>query len=102
LLELARKRIAAEPQRYDEYIYGEHEVGGTGVLYLTKKNVSFAALGLPTFDDKPVSSLTESIQHRVFQYFIPPIAVYSILGGIMAYNHRRHKNAGTEGGDDEL
>ena len=102
MLALARRRLAEEPERYEPQIYGEHEVGGTGVLYLTRKHVSFAALGLPAFGDKPVSSLTESIQHRVFQYFIPPIAVYSLLGGIMAFNHRRHKKAGKEGGDDEL
>ncbi len=101
LLRIAKERIAAEPERYAETIYGEYEVGGTGVFYLTKKKVSYAALGLPDFDYRPVSGLTESIQHRIFQYFIPPIAVYSILGGIMAYNQRRKKNAGIEGGDDE-
>ncbi len=101
LLKLARKRIEAEPARYLDHIYGEKEVGGTNVLYLTKPKVAFASLGLGDFDYKAVSGLTESIQHRIFQYFIPPIAVYSILGGIMAYNQRRKKDAGKLGGDDE-
>jgi Fe-S-cluster-containing dehydrogenase component len=101
LIRIARARIDAAPELYLDHIYGEQEVGGTGVLYLTKKNLAFAALGLGDFDYKPVSGLTESIQHRIFQYFIPPIAVYSILGGIMAYNQRRKHNAGIEGGDDE-
>jgi Fe-S-cluster-containing dehydrogenase component len=101
LIRIARARIDAAPDLYLDHIYGEQEVGGTGVLYLTKKNLAFAALGLGDFDYKPVSGLTESIQHRIFQYFIPPIAVYSILGGIMAYNQRRKHNAGIEGGDDE-
>jgi len=101
LLKLARRRIEEEPGRYLNHIYGEKEVGGTNVFYLTRPNVQFAALGLPVFDYKAVSGLTESIQHRIFQYFIPPIAVYSILGGIMAYNQRRKKNAGHTGGDDE-
>lgn len=101
LLNLARRRIEAEPGRYLDHIYGEKEVGGTNVLYLTKPQVQFAGLGLPDFDYRPVSLLTENIQHRIFQYFIPPIAVYSILGGIMAYNQRRKKNAGQLGGDDE-
>jgi len=101
LLRIARQRIKAEPERYLDHIYGEKEVGGTNVLYLTRKNVQFAALGLPDFEYQAVSGLTESIQHRIFQYFIPPIAVYSILGGIMAYNQRRKKNAGIEGGEDE-
>ncbi|WP_303721167.1 hydrogenase 2 operon protein HybA [Malonomonas rubra] len=101
LIKLARKRIEAEPERYLDHIYGEKEVGGTGVFYLTKPNVAFAGLGLQDFEYKAVSGLTESIQHRIFQYFIPPIAVYSILGGIMAYNQRRKKAAGKLGGDDE-
>lgn len=101
LLKLARKRIENEPERYLDHIYGEKEVGGTNVLYLTRPEVQFAGLGLPDFDYKAVSGLTESIQHRIFQYFIPPVAVYSILGGIMAYNQRRKKDAGQIGGDDE-
>ncbi len=101
LLKIARKRIEAEPERYLDHIYGEKEIGGTNVFYLTKPKVAFASLGLQDFDYKAVSGLTESIQHRIFQYFIPPIAVYSILGGIMAYNQRRKKEAGKLGGDDE-
>jgi Fe-S-cluster-containing dehydrogenase component len=101
LLKEAHRRIESEPHRYLNHVYGENEVGGTNVLYLSKPKVQFAALGLPEFEYKAVSGLTESIQHRIFQYFIPPIAVYSILGGIMAYNQRRKKNAGQTGGDDE-
>lgn len=101
LLALAKQRIKAQPDLYLDHVYGEAEVGGTNVLYLTKKNVSFASLGLPAFGHKGVAVLTESIQHRLFQYFIPPIAIYSILGGIMYFNQKRKKNAGTLGGDDE-
>jgi len=100
LLKIARDRIEAEPDRYEDHIYGEREVGGTNVFYLTKKQVAFASLGLPDFDYRPVSGLTESIQHRIFQYFIPPIAVYTILGGIMFYNQRRKNLAAqAQGGD---
>jgi len=101
LLKIARGRIAAEPQRYLDHIYGENEVGGTCVLYLTRPEVRFAAFGLPDFGYRPVSDLTESIQHRIFQYFIPPIAVYGILGSIMIFNQNRRKKKGEEGGDDE-
>ncbi|AMV73648.1 hydrogenase 2 operon protein HybA [Desulfuromonas carbonis] len=101
LLKIARARIAAEPERYLDQVYGENEVGGTCVLYLTRKDVAFAGLGLQPFGYKPVSDLTESIQHRIFQYFIPPIAVYGVLGGIMFYNQNRKRKAGTEGGDDD-
>lgn len=34
LLEVAKKRVWGEPDRYVHHIYGEREVGGTSVLYL--------------------------------------------------------------------
>jgi formate dehydrogenase beta subunit len=35
LLETARSRIYTEPGKYHPHLYGEHEVGGTGWLYIT-------------------------------------------------------------------
>lgn len=46
LIEEARKRIYGEPDRYYHEIYGEHEVGGTGWLYLSA--VPFEQLGFRT------------------------------------------------------
>ncbi len=46
LIEVARARIYAEPNKYIHHIYGEHEVGGTGVLYLSA--VPFEEIGLRT------------------------------------------------------
>jgi ferredoxin len=46
LIEEARKRIYGEPDRYYHEIYGEHEVGGTGFLYLSA--VPFEQLGFRT------------------------------------------------------
>ncbi len=45
LLAEAHQRIAARPDRYVDHVYGEHEVGGTAVLYLS--DVPFAAIGFP-------------------------------------------------------
>lgn len=38
LIKEARRRIKAEPDKYMDHIYGEHEVGGTRVLYITAKD----------------------------------------------------------------
>ncbi len=46
LLQEARRRIAASPDRYFDYIYGEKELGGLGWLYLAA--VPPKELGLPT------------------------------------------------------
>ena len=45
MLAEAHSRIAAQPDRYVDHVYGEHEVGGTAVLYLS--DVPFAAIGFP-------------------------------------------------------
>lgn len=46
LLAEAKRRIAAEPERYVDHVYGEREAGGTGWLYLSR--VPFEKLGFPT------------------------------------------------------
>ncbi len=38
LLKEARKRIKAEPNKYINKVYGEHDVGGTNVMYVTAKD----------------------------------------------------------------
>ncbi len=46
LLKLARKRIADNPGKYVDHIYGEREMGGTSWLYLS--GVPFEQLGFQT------------------------------------------------------
>jgi len=43
LIRIARERIISNPDDYVDHIYGEHEAGGTGVLYLS--SVPFEQLG---------------------------------------------------------
>lgn len=67
LLSEARQRIVANPGQYFPHIYGEHEAGGTGVLYLT--GVAPAEMGLPTnvgTDPYPEST-------REFLYGVPMV-----------------------------
>ncbi len=81
LLKAARQRIEKQPDRYVPKIYGEHEVGGTGWLYLAE--VPFEKLGLLKLGEKPVTALNETVQHSIFKHWVPPIALYSVLGGLM-------------------
>nr|MDA3822147.1 4Fe-4S dicluster domain-containing protein [Bacteroidales bacterium] len=58
LIAEARKRIALNPDLYQDVIYGEHEAGGTGWLYLSA--VPFEELGLNTkVSKKPYPELTK-------------------------------------------
>jgi formate dehydrogenase iron-sulfur subunit len=55
----AKAQIASTPDRYIDHVYGEHEVGGTSMLYLS--DVPFAQLGFPTFGERTVSGYAETV-----------------------------------------
>lgn len=77
----AKKRIKNDPDKYYDHIYGEHEVGGTAWLYLSDQDL--AGKVFPKLGDDPAPGISESIQHGLFAYFVPPVALYALLGGIM-------------------
>ena len=86
LLREAHHRIAASPDRYVPTVYGEHEAGGTQVLYLS--SVSFAALGLPALGDQAIPYFTENLQHAIYQGFIAPVVLYGALAVVMFRNRK--------------
>jgi len=69
LLEIARARIYADPENYNHEIYGEHEVGGTGLLYLA--SVPFEELGLRT--DLGTTAYPE--YNKTFLYSVPAVLI---------------------------
>ena len=81
ILELAHRKIDENPDRYVDHVYGEHEVGGTSVLYLASQ--PFEELGLPKLGEQPIPKLTETIQHSIFKYGIPPLLALGVLGTAM-------------------
>ena len=81
LLELARERIAKNPERYENHILGEKEVGGTSWLYLA--STDFKNLDFPELGENPAPGASEALQHGIFKYFVPPISLFALLGGIM-------------------
>ncbi|HUU45831.1 MAG TPA: 4Fe-4S dicluster domain-containing protein [Acidobacteriota bacterium] len=78
VMEVARARIRHNPDRYVDHVYGEHEIGGTSWMYLA--GVDFSQTALPTLGQDPIPPLTENIQHGIFQSFIPPLALFALLG----------------------
>ena len=90
LLRQAKNRIAANPDKYEPKVYGEHEAGGTQVLYLA--GVSFENLGFPALSNDPVPELSETLQHAINQGFIAPLALYGALAIVM-FRNRRHAPA---------
>ena len=94
LLIEARQRIADNPGLYVNHIYGEKEVGGTAKLYLT--GVPAEKLDLPKLKEKAIPKLTESIQHGVFKYFLPPLGLFALLAGAMALFKRKDKDEASD------
>ncbi len=62
MLALAHARIEAEPGRYVNHVYGEHEVGGTTRLYIS--DVPFEQLGFPSLSSEAVRDQTEMVMSK--------------------------------------
>ncbi|HMU42922.1 MAG TPA: 4Fe-4S dicluster domain-containing protein [Ignavibacteriaceae bacterium] len=90
LVRIARERIKKFPERYVNHIYGESEVGGTAWMYLS--TVKFSQLNFPKLGKNEAPGVSESIQHGIFSYFIPPVSLYALLGGIMWITKRKKEN----------
>jgi formate dehydrogenase iron-sulfur subunit len=93
MLAEGRRRIAARPEKYVDHIYGEHEAGGTSVLYLSA--VPFEKLGFPALQDEPYPAKSAAALGAV-----PPavLALGALLGTAYSLFKRRtaavaHANA---------
>jgi formate dehydrogenase iron-sulfur subunit len=94
MLAEAKRRIAARPNKYVDHVYGEHEAGGTSVLYISA--VPFEKLGFPTLPDEPYPAKSAAALGAV-----PPAVILlgGVLGGIYSFFKRRteavaHESAG--------
>ena len=94
----ALRRIAENPDKYEDHVYGLDEVGGTQVLYLTAKGISFSKLGLPELGTEPVPALPVGLQHTIYKGFIAPVAVYGVIAGLVWRSRRQYDKAGEEVG----
>lgn len=87
LIELAREKIRSAPDKYEEHIYGEYEVGGTCWLYLSPK--PYEELGFQTdLDDTPRPALT-----KTFLSAVPMVLIGwpALLMGAYTFTKRREE-----------
>ncbi len=87
----AKKRIKNSPGKYVNHIYGEKELGGTSVLYISP--VKFEDLGFRVLEEKSPVETSEAIQHGVFKFFIPPVALFGALGLVKILTGRKEQNS---------
>jgi Fe-S-cluster-containing dehydrogenase component len=96
-LEIARHRIYSHPDQYVHQIYGEHEVGGTGYIYLSA--VPFDQIGFRTdLGRTPYPEYT-----REFLYAVPSVlfGVPAFLLALNALTERRQSIEADEAGGEQ-
>lgn len=105
MLAEAKRRIAAEPGRYIDHVWGEHEVGGTAVLYVSDVDLSFLAWQDPKWlGEGALPDLTWAALRKVPAEFLGMGALMTTVWWIID-RRRRLQGAGggateTEGGDE--
>ena len=75
LLKIAHKRIKENPGKYINKVWGEHEVGGTSVLYLSDIDLGFLSYPV-NLGNKPLPERTSTAMESV------PFAFVG-MGGVM-------------------
>ena len=96
LLAEARERIAAEPAKYVDHIYGEKEAGGTSWLYLS--TVPLEKMGFPSLQP---GALTINAQRAMGA--VPPVllGVTAAMSGIYWLSKRRNHVDREKDGDSK-
>jgi formate dehydrogenase iron-sulfur subunit len=84
LLVKAHAQIAAYPGRYVDHVFGEYEVGGTSMLYLS--DVHFERLGFPA--DMPHEATPEGTEKILGKLPFVLLGMATLMGGTAAYTHR--------------
>jgi formate dehydrogenase iron-sulfur subunit len=79
LLKIAHKRIKENPGKYINKVWGEHEVGGTSVLYLSDINLDFLSYPV-NLGTKPLPEKTATAMESV------PFAFVGMGGAMLGLN----------------
>ena len=86
LLREAKARLAANPGKYVQKVYGETDGGGTQCLYIS--HVPFEQIGLPVLGEQSTPTLQRTIQHSIYKGFAAPVALYGLLGLVLLRNRK--------------
>lgn len=95
LLAEAKQRISDEPGKYFENrVYGEHEAGGTQVLYLS--SIAFDKIGLPKLGNTSLGHYATKVSSVIYKWLSGPVIVAGILGSVIKRNWKRHEQEAIE------
>jgi Fe-S-cluster-containing dehydrogenase component len=100
LLDEAHRRIAANPGKYyQDRIYGEQDLGGTQVIYLS--HVPFAKIGLPEVGSESRAHQGEKVHGVIYKGMVIPAVVYGALAMVMRRRFKVHEEEVAHGGREE-
>jgi len=88
LIKIAKNRIKTNPQKYIQRIFGEKELGGTSVLYISDMDLNFLGMN-KTLGEKALPEYTEIAMKSVPSVFI---GVGAIMYGIYWVYERKKNN----------
>ena len=97
LLAEARRRIRAAPKKYRPRIWGEKEVGGAGVLYISDVDLGFLGWS-EDLGNEPLPAITDNALMVVPPLFL---GMGALAGGIYWVLERRRKRAAESAGEEE-
>ncbi len=84
LLAQAHGRIQSMPERYVDHVFGEHEAGGTSMLYLS--DVPFEDIGFPVgLPEEPASVSSEKVMRSLPAVIL---GVGALAVGTAVYTHK--------------
>lgn len=90
LLREAHRRIAANPGKYyQNRVYGEQDLGGTQVVYLS--HVPFASIGLPEVGTESRAHQGEKVHGVLYKGMVIPAIVYAGLAFLMRRRFSVHE-----------
>jgi Fe-S-cluster-containing dehydrogenase component len=101
LLAEAKRRVQASPGKYEAKVYGEHDGGGTQVLYLAPKGVTFNQLGLPVLEEESSAAFSEHASHAPYLGGLTPVALYAGLWFAIRRNKQKEEAADHGHGHEE-
>lgn len=97
LLAQAHAQIASNPWRYVDRVFGELEVGGTSMLYLS--DVPFEGLGFP--EGLPSTAPPQETQKIVSKLPFVLAGMAALMAGTAAFTHREPRESASEGVSEE-
>jgi len=83
---------------YKQHIWGEKEAGGTNVLHIS--SVPFDKLGMPPLEERSHASISESVQHSLYNYLaLPAIALAGLTYVVKKNEVDEDSEENSEGGE---